>query len=281
MNSKIAQFEQYLSEYQEDLVKIIGKHRRNYHQLSAEEIASEANLLLIKGRDKIIKSLGNDFNQNSFKRMAYAYVKNAISWSNHKELNNKAGKMRKKIVDLVHEGEDGPITTFDLALQKAGEEDCAEIFSNSDALKNFIHVLVKYYYLLTDNEVKILSYMQKGMNQYDMAEKTGVTRQAISHAILGLKEKIQSQFDFEDIYHEKKIGGQSALEDFLKSDKVLISEKEKEFIISFVKANPKRYTCKELNEKLFKKKFKDNQIVGFVRSKNLFHLVRKSRPGSI
>ena len=64
MNSKIAQFEQYLSEYQEDLVKIIGKYRRNYHQLSAEEIASEANLRLIKGRDKIIESLGNDFNQN-------------------------------------------------------------------------------------------------------------------------------------------------------------------------------------------------------------------------
>ena len=209
-------FDRYLCEYQEDMVKIVGKHRRNYHQLSLEEIISEANLLLVKGKDKFIKTLGPDLlDQNNFKRMAYAYVKNAISWSNHRAINSKDGKMKSKILDSTHNLNDESVTTFELAVKTIGDDTELEIFSNKDALKNFIHVLTKYYYLLTDGETRILSYMQKGLNQYEISEEMGVTRQAVSYAIIGLKEKVQSQFDFNDIYNENCLNGQSALESSL------------------------------------------------------------------
>jgi len=206
-------FDAYLSKYQEDMLKIISKHRRHYHKLSVEEIISEANLLLLKGKDKIIDTLGEEFNENNFKKMAYAYVKNCISWSNHEALNSKRGKMQSKILDSMHSLDDGePVTTFELAMETVGKDDELEIFSSKDGLKNFIHVLTQYYYLLSDNETKILSYMQKGMNQYEMSAEMGVTRQAISFALIGLKEKVSSQFNFRDIYNENSNTGQKALD---------------------------------------------------------------------
>ncbi len=205
-------FDTYLSEYQEDMVRIIGKHRKKWHKLSIEEIVSEANLLLIKGKDKIIETLKEEFNKTNFQKMAYAYVRNAITWSHHKATNCKDGKMQSKILDGVHNHDDEAVTTFELAIETVGQEDELEIFSNKKFLKNFIHVLTKYYYLLSDNETRILSYMQKGMNQYEIAKKMNVTHQAISHAVLGLKHKVKSQFDFNDIYNQNEGKGQSSLE---------------------------------------------------------------------
>lgn len=207
-----AEFDLYLSEYQKDMVKIINKYRKAHHKLSVEEIVSEANLLLVKGKDKIIETLDKEFDQNNFKRMAYAYVRNAINWSNYRAINSKDGKMQNKILDAMHSLHDENVTTFELAVETNGCEDELEIFSNQQFLKNFIHVLTKYYYLLSNNEIKLLSYIQKGLNQYEISEKMGVTHQAISYAIIGLKEKVKSQFNFNDIYNQKEVKGQASLE---------------------------------------------------------------------
>ena len=148
-------FDLYLSEYQKDMVRIIGKHRKKWHKLSIEEIASEANLLLVKGKKKIIETLNKEFDKTNFQKMAYAYVRNAITWSHHKAINCKDGKMQSKILDGVHNHDDEAVTTFELAVETVGQEDELEIFSNKKVLKNFIHVLTKYYYLLSDNETRI------------------------------------------------------------------------------------------------------------------------------
>ena len=123
------EFDLYLSEYQKDMVKIINKYRKAYHKLSVEEIVSEANLLLVKGKDKIIETLGKEFDQNNFKRMAYAYVRNAINWSNYRAINSKDGKMQNKILDAIHNLHDENVTTFELAVETNGCEDELEIFS--------------------------------------------------------------------------------------------------------------------------------------------------------
>lgn len=210
--SKEDLFDGYLCEYQEDMVKIIAKHRNNYHKLSVEEIVSEANLLILKGKNKIIETLGDDFDHTNFKKMCYAYVKNAISWSHYKAINSKDGKMKSKILDSTHTLHDESVTTFEFAVETIGDETELEIFSNKEALKNFIHVLTKYYSLLSKNEIKLLSYIQKGLNQYQISEEMGVTHQAISHAVVCLREKVNSQFKFSEIYNESKLGGQAALE---------------------------------------------------------------------
>lgn len=202
-------FDEYLASYQEDIVKIVGKYRRPNHALSHDEISSEANLLLIKGKNKILEKLGDDFSHVNFKKMAFAYVKNAINWSNYAEKNSKDSK---NLVDSVHQSEDGPLTTYELALETQGKEDDFDFLKNTDHLKQFIHVLTNYSYLLTESEIKIISYMQKGLNQYDISEKLNVTHQAISFAVIKLKEKLKSQFNFNDIYNEKDLKGQAALE---------------------------------------------------------------------
>jgi predicted transcriptional regulator len=207
-NSKL--FDRYLADYQEDIIKIVGKHRNNYHSLSHDEVSSEANSLLVKGKNKILEKLGDDFSHVNFKKMAFAYVKNAISWSNYAEKNSKHSK---NILDSVHEGEDGPMTTYELALETQGKEDDLDFLKNSDHLKQFIHVLTNYSYLLSESEIKIISYMQKGLNQYDISKELNVTHQAISFAVIKLKEKLKSQFNFNDIYNEESVNGQAALEE--------------------------------------------------------------------
>ena len=206
-----SRFDSYLSSYQNDMVKIIGKYRHKNHKLSPEEVISEANILLIKNKNNILNKLDEDFNEINFKKMAFAYVKNAINWSNYAEKNSKESK---NLLDSVHESEDGPMTTFDLALETQGVEDELDIFKDSISCKDFLHVLTQYAYILSENEVKIISYMQKGLNQYEISEKLGITHQAISFAVVGLKEKLKSQFKFADIMSSKTPNGKRALASF-------------------------------------------------------------------
>ena len=81
MSNNIPQlYDQWLSDYQPDLVKIVGKHHYNgKHAISAEEVISEVNFRLIKDKDKLIKERVVDL--TSFKQIAYSYARNLIKWT--------------------------------------------------------------------------------------------------------------------------------------------------------------------------------------------------------
>lgn len=266
-------FDKYISEYQEDIVKIVGKYRHPSHALTNNEIISEANILLIKSKQKILDLLGNEFDQVNFKKMAFAYVKNAISWTNYSEMNSKDSK---HLSDGVHQSDDGPITTYELALETQSSEDDADLLGSPESLKQFLHVLTEYSYILTEGETKILSYLQKGLTHDEMSEKLGVTRQAISFAFIKLKEKLKSQFNFNDIFSEKRSNGTKAISDFFsKSKKTKMSEKDKKKLSSFASSNPKRYNIREVNKILFNSKYNNKQISAYFSSNKLYHLINK------
>tara|TARA_A100001515_G_C4561564_1_gene206784 strand:+ start:78 stop:947 length:870 start_codon:yes stop_codon:yes gene_type:complete len=271
-NSKSDLFDDYLSKYQEDMVKIVGKYRHPNHAMTAEEVISEANILLIKGKNKILEKLKDDFNEVNFKRMAFAYVKNAINWTNYSERNSKDAK---NLADGIHESEDGPKTTFELAIETQGVEDETDLFSNTESLKQFLHVLTQYAYILTENETKLISYLQKGLSQDEISEKLGVTHQAVSFCFVNLKKKLKSQFRFGEVMSEKRNAGEKAMAKFFKKTKVKMSDSDKDKLRSFVKSNPKAYNVRQLNKILFKSKYSNRQLSAFLAKNKLYFLLNK------
>ncbi len=266
-------FDQYISEYQEDIVKIVGKYRHPAHALANDEIISEANILLIKSKQKILDLLDDQFDQINFKKMAFAYVKNVISWTNYSEINSKDSKY---LSDGIHQSDDGSITTYELALESKSQEDELPLLGGPETLKQFFHVLTQYSYILTDSETKILSYLQKGLTHEEMSGKLGVTRQAISLAFIKLQEKLKSHFNFNDIFFEKRNNGTKAISDFFnKNKKNKMSEKDKKKLYSFARSNPKSYNIRQLNKILFNSKYNNRQISAYFSSNKLYYLINK------
>ena len=134
-------FDLFLCNFQEDIRRIIGKFRKNYHALSPEELASECNVHLLKYKNKILDSfLDSEFNESDFKKISYHYVKNLVSWSHYGEVNEKYNAKR---LDQIHETEDGSKTTFELSLDTQGKEDSFfDVFDSESSIKNFYHILI-------------------------------------------------------------------------------------------------------------------------------------------
>ena len=78
-------FNSFLQNFQEDIKRIIGKFRYSSHHLEAAEIASRANLALLKKREDILYSYEGEFDEIAFKKLSYKYVKNIIGWSHYSE----------------------------------------------------------------------------------------------------------------------------------------------------------------------------------------------------
>jgi transcriptional regulator len=233
-------YDQYLIAYQLDMRKIVSKFKKSFHALSNDEIYSECNLHLVQAKEKILNSLdqGEELTQPLFNKIAYHYVKNECSWS-HYRLKNKAYEKRK--VDSVINTEDGLKTTFEAAIETSGENnkeiDNDDLFFNANC-KHFLHVLTKYCYLLTEKECKVLSFIQKGFNQEQISIEFGVTKQAVSALFIGMREKLNQFFDFNEVLN----GGDSRS-----------IEKGKESINNFF-ANKINRTPKQASLKIDKQK---------------------------
>jgi hypothetical protein len=163
------QFNFYLQDYQEDIQKIIGKHRYSNHKLEKEEIASRANLSLIKKREDILYDYEGEFDKNAFSKIAYTYVRNIIGWSHLKEGKDKYVKNR---LDSTHSTEEGPKTSFDFAIETEGYEETGfEAFDSNEKFTVLLHVIKEYCHILTDSELKVLSCLESGMNQEQISNK--------------------------------------------------------------------------------------------------------------
>jgi len=274
-------YDQYLCDFQEDIKKIIGKHRKPFHALSPEDVFSESNMSLIKYKKKILTTFNQEtpLTQNIFKKIAYHYVKNCINWSHYKENDENHNKKR---VDAVHNTEEGPKTTFDIVIETSGKLDEPTENAHDLNYKRFMHILLNYSYLLSESEIKVLRFLEKGLGQEDIAERLGVTHQAISFAFIKMKEKLNSQFNFESILNNDISNavpeGIEALDSLFKPlfDKIPQSDKLK--IKKFLLNNPaKKYRFKDINKILFNSKYHASQIPKYIRSIKLDHLVSRHR----
>jgi len=272
------QFNLFLQNYQEDIQKIIGKHRYSNHRLEKEEIASRANLSLIKKREDILYSHEGDFDQNEFSKIAYTYVRNIIGWSHLKEGNDKYVKNR---LDSTHSTEEGPKTTFDFAIATEGYEETGfEAFDSNEKFTVLLHVIKEYCHILTDGELKILSCLESGMTHEQISNKFKFTRQAVSHCALKLFDKIKAHFSsdvLDDNASHKVSEGKEAIKSFFSPIKgyFKISNEDKKSLKTFLLSNARLYNIKQVAKIFMNGKYQWTQISTFCSKNKLNFCILK------
>ena len=185
-------FNYCLQNFQEDIRRIIGKYRYGSHHLEPEEIASRANLMLLKKRESILRDYEGFFDEEAFKKTAYVYCRNIIGWSHSKENKSKYVTQR---TDNIITTDEGPKTSFEFVMETEGYEDEGfEAFDSSDKFTVLLHVIKEYCHILTDSELKILSCLESGMTHEEISYKFNITRQAVSHSSMILFDKIKAHF---------------------------------------------------------------------------------------
>lgn len=274
-------FNSYLQDYQEDIRRIIGKYRYSNHHLEPEEVASRANLSLMKKREDILYSYEGEFDKNAFSKVAYTYVRNIIGWSHIREGNDKFVKNR---VDVTHTTEEGPKTSFEFSIETEGyEEPGFEAFDSNDKFTTLLHVIKEYCHILTDGELKILSCLESGMTHEQISNKFQFTRQAVSHCALKLFDKIKAHFSsdvLEDDVSYKVSEGKEAISNFFSSKNgyIRMRKKDKDVLRRFLLANIQVYNSEEISLVLFNKKYRPNQISSFcVKNKMNFCLKPRTK----
>ena len=184
-------FDKWFLEYQEDLVKIIGKHRYNNHALDAEEMLSEINLAILKDKEKILNS--DIDSQKDLGKLMYSYARNHIKWKSDGS-SSRDKKYIKNKQDSVHTGEDGSsITLFDLVCNIEGKEDESQsILKKSNKSANIIKYIKKYSHFLTPHQKNVFDLLLMGKNYPQMAALLGVTHQAVQSVCSDIVERIKS-----------------------------------------------------------------------------------------
>lgn len=281
IDQKISEsYDIWLAEFQPDIVRIIGKFRKNFHHLDLEEVASQANLALIKGKEKLISTYDGEFNYSAFQKMAYTYVKNIINWSHYREDQRPYVNKRS---DTVHESEDGPKTSFEMAIETLGYEDnCIDNLFVSKKYKMILDTIKKYYDILTENEVKIISMMEKGMKEEQIAESLQVTRQAVNFNMHKIIQKLNSYIKPKEVFntdHKQVSQGINAINNFFDAKGSHgVAQEHSKFLKKTVLSKPYKYTIDDLVDicnKKFSTEYKRKQISCSLSKRKLFNFVAK------
>lgn len=290
-DTEIDQFNIWLSEYQIDIKKIIGKYRRSNHALSLDELVSEINLSLIKKREDLINYTKKEggFNHTNFKKSAFVYTRNLIKWS-HLSTNNKS-YVKRRDNNVFYDEEDGVKTSFDIALETQGfcPEDDPTHFVNIDVLskyKDFLNNIKKYYDIFSETEIKVLSMLEVGMTEEKIANKLEVTRQAVNYTVHNIYKIIKSYINRDDVFgygYRKVQKGHSSIEDFFTNGErhIGLDKEHSTLLKSFVLSNKYKFTLSEITQEINKicnSDYNTKQICSSlnVRSLNKF-VVRKNQ----
>jgi DNA-binding CsgD family transcriptional regulator len=215
-------FHRFLSEFQPDLLRLICFKRGDYHLMSPEEILSDFNYNIIKGKDKIINYRDEKFKEfsfNSFKFLMCTHINKAVGWYHCRARDAKYNSRRS---DSQVTTEEGVKSSFEVVCDTLGvEEDMS--FDVNDKQKYILSLMHNYSDWLTANEVQIISLMLKGHKQTEIQDILGVTHQAVSFNFKRLKEKVLNRFKikaFEDCNWKAISEGRKAIEDlFLEKGK--------------------------------------------------------------
>ena len=151
-------FNDWLSEYQSDFAKIVGKHRLDRHPLSAEEIISEINIGILKKKDSLIYGEGSVMDCHStFKKVAYAFARNFVSWT-----ADGVSLKDKKYLTLRKDGvvsteDEGEISLFEYVSQTIGSEDpFFQKFNTSKKFSNIMKWILLYSEFLNPHQKNLL-----------------------------------------------------------------------------------------------------------------------------
>ena len=276
-------FHAFLSEFQEDIKKLVGKFRRSNHLMSTEDVVSEINFDLVRKSDVFLRHCFEDNTRsdkltfNIFQKYAVTFIKNKVKWTH---FTPKIKKYNSHKQDSFYFTEDGVKTTFDIAAESQGViDENFENFDKNNNLKNFFHVIDKYSELLSVQEKEVIPFLRKGWTHEKIAQSFGITHQAIQQRIANIKEKIRSRFNIHSVISEDTSGiskGINAIENIFSPRGNSFTEKDRKMLIDFVKTHPKEYTAKEINKVLFKNKFKTQQISSSLARARFHFLLRKS-----
>jgi DNA-directed RNA polymerase specialized sigma24 family protein len=272
-------FNKYLEDYQSDIKKIVGKHRYPNHHLSAEELVSEVNMTLLSKKDNFLDDFKGEFTYSNFKKRAYSFIRNCIKW---KHCDASRSDYIGKRVDLQHGTEEGTKTTFDLALSMCGDgEDFYEDFDRNTKYSFLLKMVKEYSSLLTDKEAKVLSFLEKGLNRYKIADNLGVTPQAISLLAINVADKIKAHLGkdaLKDTSYKEVSKGRASIEDFFKIDprNSPMSAEDRPFLKKFLFDNARAYTSLEASKVFLNGKYSNRQIAAFaIKNKLSFCLILK------
>ena len=185
-------FEEFLSNYQEDLLRIVGKHLNTKLGLSVGEVVSTVNFQLIKTKQKFFDRFGYDFSKSDFGKWAYAYARNNTKWNSAKKVDDD-----KHLADGVLQTDEGEKSLFEVVCDSIGEEDQSfENFDQGSKVKVIENLINKYSHILTDYEKEIFTSLLRGDSELEMSEKHGNTRQAVNLTKIKIFEKIKAHYNF-------------------------------------------------------------------------------------
>ena len=186
----VCRFEESLVNHQEDLQRIIQKHRNKSSALSVDEIVSTINLQLIKTKDKFFERFGYDFTKADFGKWAYAYARNNCSWDESKHFHKS-----KHLKDGTFTTEEGEKTLFEIVCDTEGEEnEDLETFDSNGKLKVIEKIINKYSHILSDNEKSVFKLLLQGKTEEQLSRKFEVSRQAINVTKQRIYDKIQASY---------------------------------------------------------------------------------------
>ena len=252
-------FDAWLSDYQKDFLKIATKYRLAKHPLSIEEIISEINIGILKKKESLIYGDGSIMDsETTFKKVAYAYARNFISWT-----ADGVSLKDKKYLTLRNDGvisteEDGDISLFDYISQTIGEEDSFfQKLNESKKYKNIIKWILEYSEFLSPHQKNLFELIIAGKKFNFIADLTGVTHQAISAAAIDIFDSIKSHIKI-DLLNDADDGlkikeGYSAV-NYLFSKKRVSNRSSKKSdlnkILKLITDHPKKYTVHDLTDAL-------------------------------
>ena len=281
MTSKDKEFDCFITEYQPHLIRIVGKHRLPNHHLTADEVISEVNMELLKNQDDIQEkcadgSQTSDERQVIFRKLAYSYTRNTISWRHWAISDSKA--VRKRL-DILHHTAEGVKSTFEVVSETYGEKDeSIEEWDSLEKMKHVLRMVRAYSSLLTERELLVLRWYETGAIQEEIADRLGVTHQAISIMFSGICKKIQSslnvEFSSDDTSHKVSAGNKAIASLFSPSGLKRFCDADRSELLKFVRDHRGEYTSKELAKAFNDGAYTEQQVLGYLRSQKLAHLVK-------
>lgn len=252
-------FNDWLSEYQSDLAKIVGKHRLDRHPLSAEEIISEINIGILKKKDSLIYGESSVMDcQSTFKKVAYSFARNFVSWT-----ADGVSLKDKKYLTLRKDGvvsteDEGEISLFEYVSQTIGSEDpFFKKFNTSKKFSNIMKWILQYSEFLSPHQKNLLELVVSGQKFNVIADLTNVTHQAISAAMIDIFDSIKSHIKI-DLLSDGNDGqkikeGHESVRYLFGKERVAERSSNKsdlDKILSLVVNNPKKFTVHDLESKL-------------------------------
>ena len=252
-------FNEWLSEYQSDFAKIVGKYRLDRHPLSAEEIISEINIGILKKKDSLIYGESSVMDcQSTFKKVAYAFARNFVSWT-----ADGVSLKDKKYLTLRKDGvvsteDEGEISLFEYVSQTIGSEDpFFQKFNTSKKFSNIMKWILLYSEFLNPHQKNLLELVVSGHKFNVIADLTNVTHQAISAAMIDIFDAIKSHVKIDllgDGNDGQKIKeGHESVRYLFGRERVVKRSSDKsdlDKILSLVVNNPKKFTVHDLELKL-------------------------------